>query len=421
MPDVQQQWSRRVAVLAVASAIAVSVIYLPQSLLTDLARDLGVDAATASAAATTVQVGYAAGILLLVPLADRIDPRRQVTVQSLVLAAVLIVSALLPGVAAVALGFLVVGLVATSAQVIIPAASRLAPPGRARSTTGTLVGALTIGIFGGRIVASLLVGLVGWRWVDVIFAGLVLAVLPLARRALAPQHEPDAPAADAPPAGARPADARRGGYPRLLLSTVALLRTSPPLLQSALLQFFVFATFISIWTVMVLHLTGPAFGWTVLQAGLFGLVGLAAGILTPVLARMLDGVPPLRLVGILLGVLLLACAAMVVDSDLLIPFGITVFVSTAAGQTIQSIGQSRALTANPTRTAQANTMFMFTVFLGGSTGALLGTIAYTDGGMPRVAAQATVFVLLAAAVWVVSAIAERRRDTSPLPLSERTT
>src|ERR1700712_5138686 len=52
-------WNLRLGGLAATAAIAVSVIYLPQSMLTDLATSLGVPASVASIAATAVQVGYA--------------------------------------------------------------------------------------------------------------------------------------------------------------------------------------------------------------------------------------------------------------------------------------------------------------------------------------------------------------------------
>jgi len=84
----------------------------------------------------------------------------------------------------VTVGFFAVGFVANIAQLIIPAAGRLAPAGRRGAATGALVGAVGVGIFGGRILASLLVGALGWRWVVVLFAVLVLATVPFARRAL---------------------------------------------------------------------------------------------------------------------------------------------------------------------------------------------------------------------------------------------
>ncbi|MCS5735149.1 MFS transporter [Herbiconiux daphne] len=393
----ERAWTRRLAVLAVVAAIAVSTIYLPQALLTDLAENLGVAPGAAGVVATTVQAGYALGILLLVPLGDRVQVRTQVTVQSLVLAAALAASAALPDLVGVALGFLVVGLVANIAQIIIPAANRLAPPHRRGAATGTLVGALVIGIFGGRIVASLLVDAIGWRWVVLVFAGLVLVALPFVRRALG---------------GELPVEGLPQSYGRLLLSTFVLARRSPALVQSAVIQFFVFATFNSIWTVMVLHLTAPPFDWSVLGAGLFGLVGLAAGIVAPFGGRWIDRFGPMPVVGVALAVLLVATATIVVDATAIVLFGVTMFVATWANQAIQSANQSRALTANPGRTAPANTFFMFMVFLGGSTGAALGPLAFADGGMPRVGELGVVLVLLAGVTWVLAALHGRRADAA---------
>ena len=392
-PTAEVAWTPRLLALAVAAAVAVAVIYIPQSLLTDVAADLGVSPGAAGLVATAVQAGYALGILLLVPLADRVHPRRQITVQSVLLAAALALSATLPTVAAVAAGFAVVGLVANIAQVIIPAAGRLAPPARRGTTTATIVGSLSVGIFGGRILASLVVESVGWRWVAVGFAALVLATVPFTRWALR----------DA----AVPAEAGTG-YPRLLLDTLALVRRSPQLAQSALLQFFVFATFNSAWTVMVLHLTAEPYGWSVRAAGLFGLVGLAAGLTTPLSGRLVDRFGTLPVAGAALAVMLVAMAAVVVDADRLVPFALSMFAATAAGQLHQSAHQSRVLALEPERAAQANTVFMFFVFLGGSAGAFLGPAAYAAGGMARVGLVCCGLLVVALAAWAVVSLRARR-------------
>ena len=381
-------WTRKLLVLSIAAAVIVSTIYLPQPMLADLAADLGVEPTLAGVIATTVQAGYAVGILLFVPLADRIHPRRQVTIQSILLAAALLISAVLPGVLAVAIGFLVIGLVANIPQILIPVASRLSPPERRGATMGALVGAILIGIFGGRIVASLLVGVIGWRWVLVVFAAFVLILLPFVRRALDVELSLEG-------------EPRR--YGRLLLSTLALAKRSPVLMQSAVTQFFIFATFNSIWTVMVLHLTSGSIGWTVLGAGLFGLVGLAAGVAVPFVGRFIDRFGPVPVAGVLLLVMLAAVASAIVDSGLVVLFGVSIFVATWANQSVLSAHQARVIAANPGRSAQANTLFMFFVFLGGSLGALLGPIAYAAGGMPLVAAQGVIFTLVSLVTWAISA------------------
>jgi predicted MFS family arabinose efflux permease len=391
--SMERGWTSRLLVFSITAAIAVSVIYLPQSMLTDMATNLGVAPGIASIVATTVQVGYALGILLLVPLADRTHPRKQITVQSIVLAAALVVSAVLPEVVSVAVGFLVVGLVANIAQILIPAATRMAPPDRRAGTTSTLVGVLLIGIFGGRIVSSLLVEAIGWRWVIVLFAAMVLAILPFLRRALDAEL---------------PMDGAPTRYGRLLLSTIGLLRRGPELVQAAFVQFFVFAIFNATWTVMVLYLTRAPFDWSILAAGLFGVVGLIAGFVTPLTGRFVARIGALPVSGIFIALLLVSTFAMIVDSANLVLFAITMFLATWANQSIMSANQMRVLAANPGRSAQANTLFMFFVFLGGSVGAFLGPIAFAAGGMPRVALLGALFVVIAAIGWILTGLWARR-------------
>jgi predicted MFS family arabinose efflux permease len=385
-------WNVTLAILCTVTAIAVSVIYLPQPLLRDLARTLSTTATGASSIATAVQLGYAVGIFLLVPLADRLQPRRQITLQLLFLTLALAGTSLLPTVGSVAAGFLAVGIVANVAQLIIPVALRLAPQTRKHSTTGALVSSLLIGIFGGRIAASLLVGDLGWRGVALAFAGLVLLMVPFVRKALPAQMDATT----------------QKSYPRLLGSTLRRIVISAPLRESSIMQFFGFALFNSIWTVMVLHLTGQQFGWTVAEAGLFGLVGLAAGFVTPFAGSWIQRFGATRIMGIFLAVLVLATASIIVDSGQIWLFGASVFLLTWANQVLQSTNQSRSLIANPDGPAQANTIFMVSVFFGGSLGAILGPIAFEAGGMPAVALQGVVFACAFAITWVASVRRQRR-------------
>ncbi|MEF2977021.1 MFS transporter [Subtercola sp. YIM 133946] len=392
----QRAWTLRLTVLAATAAVAVSTIYLPQSMLTNMATSLGVTPAVAGIAATTVQVGYAIGIFLLVPLSDRIQPRRQITVQLVLLAVAMLATAALPEIVGVGLGFFVVGLVANIAQLTIPAANKLAPEGRSGATTTALVGALLVGIFGGRVLASVLVEALGWRLVVVVFAALVLATVPLFRRALRVDVR---------------LDSIGTSYGALLAGTLALVRSSPTVLPLSAINFFAFATLNSLWTVMVLHLTGPEFGWSVAGAGLFGLVGLAAGVVTPLGGRLIDRFGALPVAGVSLAVLLVATATVIVDSGSIVVFAVSMFFITWANQSAQSANQNRVLRTNAEASAQANTVFMVAVFLGGSLGAFLGVITFDAGGMPAVAVQAVVLVLLAIVCWAAAVRSARRAGT----------
>ncbi|MFD0485367.1 MFS transporter [Kineococcus sp. GCM10028916] len=369
-----------------------STIYLPQPLLTDFIAQLGASTAGASTIATAVQLGYALGIFLLVPLADHLQPRSQISLQMLLLAAGLVVTAALPGAGSVAAGFFVVGFVANIAQLIIPTAAKLAPAEAKHATTSVLVGSLLIGIFGGRIVAALVGTLIGWRGVLVLFAILVLLCLPPLRRVV-PRDMPVA---------------ERTAYHRILFATLRRVVTSRVLLESAVMQFFGFAAFNAVWTVMVLHLTGGSTHWSVAAAGLFGLVGLAAGIVTLVGAPAVQRLGSTWTVSVSIVALLAALLTVVVDNHLIWLFVPSVFVLTWANQLLQSANQGRVLMANPDGAAQANTMFMTAVFLGGSLGATLGPIAFERGGMTDVAGLGAGLVAVAGVVWAVSSIVEHR-------------
>ncbi|CAN5505987.1 MFS transporter [soil metagenome] len=374
----------RLFALSVACALTVSVIYIPQSLLTSIAGDLGVSNGVASVLATITQVGYAFGILFLVPLAARVDVKRQVTYQTFALTGALLLAAVVPNVFAAVAAFLAVGLVANISQVLIPAANRMSVVDRRGTTNSVLVGSLLVGIFGGRALASLCTEWIGWRGTVLVSALAVLAALPSTRWALREAL---------PPEGGR----QRHG--QLVLTTLRRAARNPVLLRSAMTQACVLATFNAIWTVMVLHLSGPELSWTLGEAGLFGLVGLAAGFFTPWSGRLIDRYGARQMTGWFLLVLLVAMAAMLLTNSTPVAFGIVMFVATWANQSALSGNQVRALATDSARSAQLNTAFSFIVFLGGGVGGLLGPIMYAWHGIDAVATAGVVLILAALAQW----------------------
>lgn len=89
------EMSRRLTFLfALAAGVAIGNLYWAQPLLSFIAADLRAGTATAGWLITATQVGYAAGVLLLVPLGDVLDRRRFVPVMLLTSAAALLLCAL---------------------------------------------------------------------------------------------------------------------------------------------------------------------------------------------------------------------------------------------------------------------------------------------------------------------------------------
>ena len=117
-------------VMAAATGCAVATLYYNQPMLGLIAGDLGKGGNVGFVAMAT-QLGYAAGIVLLVPLGDRMDRRRSSCCNAgrsrwrrlgarsrTTLGALMVASA-------------AIGVFATLAQQIVPFAADLAPPARA--------------------------------------------------------------------------------------------------------------------------------------------------------------------------------------------------------------------------------------------------------------------------------------------------
>ena len=144
-----------VALMAVATGAIVANLYYAQPLLHEVATTFHVGTAAAAAVITCTQVGYAAGLILVVPLGD-LHPRRTLVLVIFCLAALsLVVCALAPRLWLFQLGSVAVGCASVGGQVMIPFAADLADPARrgrvvARLMTGLLTGILLARTVSGR-------------------------------------------------------------------------------------------------------------------------------------------------------------------------------------------------------------------------------------------------------------------------------
>src|SRR5580704_6969073 len=103
--------------MAVACGAAVANLYYAQPLLSSIAHQLSVSDGTAGLLVTASQVGYAAGLVLIVPLGDLLERRRLITRTLLVTAAALALTAAAPSFPLLAVGLLAVGVTSVVAQI----------------------------------------------------------------------------------------------------------------------------------------------------------------------------------------------------------------------------------------------------------------------------------------------------------------
>ncbi|EXU67929.1 MFS transporter [Streptomyces sp. PRh5] len=403
---------RMVLLLAITCAVAVGNIYFPQAIGPLVADGLQVSGGSAAVVVTATQVGYTAGIVLLVPLGDRIPHRTFLVVllglTGLALLAAGCAPALPPLVAASAL----VGLTTVAAQIVGPLAAGLVAADRRGAVIGTLLSGSTGGMLLARTFSGTLGEWLGWRapyLVAAVLALLLATVLAFAVPATTP--------------------ASRQSYPALLAEPLRLLRTEPELRRSCWYQATVFAGFSAVWTCLALLLTGPAYGLGAQAVGALALVGGATMLCTPLAGRMVDrrGPDPVNLVcllGVLLSAAILALGALG-GTPGLAALTIGTLLLDVAMQSGMVANQARVYALRPDARARLNTAYMTCAYLGGSAGSWLGVRAWGRTGWWGVCALVALLTVLALVRHLPALGRPRRRlsvpaqapcrDTAPTP------
>ncbi|MFD5385100.1 MFS transporter [Streptomyces sp. NPDC127074] len=373
---------RMVLLLAVTCAVAVGNIYFPQSIGPLVADGLRVSDDSAALVVTATQVGYTAGIVLLVPLGDRI-PHRSFLVVLLALSGLALLAAgcapaLPPLVAAGAL----VGLTTVAAQIVGPLAAGLVAADRRGAVIGTLLSGSTGGMLLARTFSGTLGEWLGWRAPYLVAAVVAL----LLATVLAFTVPPTAPAS-------------RQSYPALLAEPLRLLRTEPELRRSCLYQATVFAGFSAVWTCLALLLTGPAYGLGAQSVGMLALVGAATMFCTPLAGRLVDrrGPDPVSLVcmlGVLVSAMILAAGARGGTLGLA-ALTVGTLLLDVAMQSGMVANQARVYALRPDARSRLNTAYMTCAYLGGSAGSWLGVQVWSRAGWWGVCALVTVLTGIA--------------------------
>ncbi|BBP03401.1 MFS transporter [Sulfuriferula plumbiphila] len=383
---------RLVGLLAVAAGATVANLYYSQPLLVAIAADIGVRPAAVSVVPTATQLGYAAGLLLLVPLGDSMERRRLIVATTLCAVLMLLGVALAPTLGWLMLASFLLGAVSVVPQLAVPFAAHLAAPDQRGRVIGIVMSGLLVGILLSRTLSGLIGAYAGWRDVYLLAIGVMLMLAVLLQRTL-PRLPSSRPIA----------------YTALLASLIQLVRSEPVLRRHALVGGCGFAAFSVFWTTLAFHLhqLSPGYGSEV--AGMFGLIGVTGALVAPLAGRLADRVAAPLLNGAALLLVLLAFLLMGLTGTTLLGLALGVVLLDAGVQASHLSNQARIYTLHPDLRNRLNAVYMVTYFLGGAAGSALGGYAWQHAGWPAVCAVGAGF----AAAGILALFAVGRADPAP--------
>ena len=355
--------------LAIVAGISVANLYYNQPLLNLMRADLGVSDFQANLIAMITQIGYALGLLFIVPLGDLYRRKKIILINFLLLVFALLTMALAESIYTIWAASLGTGVCSMIPHIFVPIASQYSRPEHKGRNVGVVISGLLTGILASRVVSGWVGELLGWREMYFIAAGLmcicafvVLKVLPDIR----PTFE--------------------GRYSTLMKSLFHLLRDYPALRIYSIRSGLAFGAFLAMWSCLAFKMGNAPFYADSDVIGGLGLCGIAGALTASFVGKYVKrvGIRNFNFIGCSL--ILSAWASLywggnsyagIIAGVLLIDIGM---------QCIQLSNQASIFELCPSASNRVNTIFMTTYFVGGSMGTFLAGSFWHVGGWAGVTA-----------------------------------
>ena len=339
--------------MTIATGLVVANIYYNQPLLGDIAHAFHVSNGTAGHISMITQIGYAAGMFFIVPLADMLKRKKLMLYTFCVVIISLLAAAIAPNINLLMLASFLVGASSLIPQLLIPMAAHLAKPEERGKKIGVVMSGLLIGILLSRTLSGFVGAHFGWRTMFFIAAGLMVAMMLMIFLFL-PEVEPD----------------YNGSYASLMKSLIHLFKAEPRLRFAALRGALCFACFSAFWTTIV-FLLKQNFDKGSDVAGLFGLVGAFGAVAAGLMGRLSDKMDAFKLSFFTLLLVLLSFIIFIFSGHSIIGLVIGVIILDMGVQATHISNQAIIFALSAAARNRINTIYMVSYFIGGAAGTFL--------------------------------------------------
>lgn len=372
---------------AICSGLAIGNLYWAQPLLVQIMDGFGLPAANGGLLVTATQIGYAMGILFILPLGDFVRRKRMIALVMVLSVLALVSGAISPSFIILSLSLFSMGIVTISGQIILPLAGDLSREDERGHIVGIVSSGITTGILFSRFASGIIAGFWGWRSVYVIAAALNLGMVLVMIYVL-----PEIPAKN-----------KFKSYGKLLASVFTTFKNhrSLPniLLHSGLIFGLIFNIF---WTSLTFLLSAEPFNYNTFQIGLVSLAGLAAAVFGVEIGKFQDKGLSIPALGAFIVVCLVSMVCGFAFSDSIVAIVIVAAILSVAVQGVSVLTQTRLFNLSQGERSRLNTVFVVNNFIFGAVGSALASLLWSLGGWSYVMMAASAVSVAAFIVWLFS-------------------
>lgn len=337
--------------MAIIAGLTVANCYYNQPLLELIRHDIGITEQSANLITVITQIGYALGLLFLIPLGDMFSRKRLILVNMSIAAVMAIVMAVAQNVWMLWGASLLIGACSVIPQFFIPIAGQFSAPKNKSRNMGFVLSGLLTGILTSRVISGYIGEWLGWREMFIIAAfvmlicmGVMLLMMPEMKR----NYE--------------------GTYKGLMSTMAEIIILHPSVRIYSIRAAFGFGSMMAIWSCLAFHLAQPPFRAGSDMVGMLGLCGIMGAVAASGIGKHVPkfGIRKFSLFGA--GMQIMAWVIALLFGDTYAGLIAAIILVDIGLQCQQLSNQSGCLQEIPHASNRANTIFMTTYFIGGSLG-----------------------------------------------------
>ncbi|WP_034730319.1 MFS transporter [Chryseobacterium sp. JM1] len=364
--------------MAIISGLVVANNYYNQPLLALISDDLHVSESAASRISVLTQIGYALGLLLLVPLGDKFFRKKLILIDLFLVFGSLLWMTFATQLWMLYAASLLIGATSVIPQLFIPIAAELSSDKEKSSNIGVVMSGLLLGILLSRFIGGIVGDVWGWRAMFGIAAGLMILVW-IAVYKMLPEMQPNF----------------KGTYRELMKSVAHLAKTQPILQLASFRGAMAFGSMCALFTTLVFHMEKPPFNAGSSVVGSFGLAGAVGALAAAKVGKLQKYLDINRIILYSLFIVVGSWAFTYFAGETYWGLIVGVILVDLGVQSSHIMNQTNYFLIKSNAVNRLNTVYMVSYFIGGSLGTWLASVAWQYAQWSGVCLVGASFGLLA--------------------------